>query len=176
MKKFITLIGMTLICLSASAQEQEEYDKNTVFIWETDTTYIRSDYVDKTSFKPEMIHVEFKANKGIGSLSVENRSDMPFDMDWDYINIKLNDSREHYETEKRVNYTQSKQTESVPKNGKVYQWVRNCFSGQFYDMKEIKKQLKQGDVPVALTINFAIIYDGEETMIEVRKTGVCRKK
>lgn len=176
MKKFITLIGMTLICLSASAQEEQNYDKNTVFIWETDTTYIRSDYVGRTSFRPEMIGVRFEGNDFDATIFVENRADKPFDVDWDYINIKLNDSMESYGLEKRVNYTQEKQTENVPKNGKTFQFVRNLFSSKFFNMKEIKKQLKQGDVPVALTINFAIIYGGEKTMIEVRKTGVCRKK
>lgn len=178
MKKISSILLMLAFCLGISAQNEQEYDNSTVFVWETDSIYLRDDYIGKTSFNPDMIGVDFSANKYYGTLTVTNNSDAPFDMDWDFVALKLNgDFDNSYEIEKPIVYTQEKQIENVPKNGKVYQYLKNCFKSQFFNMKEIKKALKkESQVPVTLIINFSIIYKGEKAMIEVSKQGICKKK
>lgn len=178
MRKLYAFILVVAFCLNTSAQSEEEYEKNIVFTWETDSVYLREDYVGKTSFNPNMIDVDFRANKYYGVLTVTNHSDAPFDMSWDYIHISLNgDISNYYKIDKPVVYDQEKQIENVPRNGRAYQQINNCFANQFYYMKDIKKNLKnESHVPVTLVINFAIIYKGEEVMIEVKKQGICKKK
>ena len=178
MRKVLALFISLAFCLTTSAQKVEEYDKSIVFVWETDSVYLRKDYVGKTSFNPNMIEVKFTANKYSGFLMITNHADSPFDMSWDYIHITLNgDNSNYYEIKEPIVYTQEKQIENVPQNGNVYQNIKNCFAVQFYNMKDIKKAIKkEPQTPVTLIINFAIIYKGEKVMLEVKKQGVCKKK
>ena len=175
MKKLSVLLLTIFICAKISAQK-EEYDKNYSFVWETDSVFISKDYIG--DFTADMIGVSFRANKLFGMLTIQNKADKSFDMDWDYIHIELNDdTKNYYEIDKKVDYTQKKQIEKVPKNGKVWQQINNCFSNQFYNMKEIKAALKnKNETPVKLLLRFAIIYNEEEVKIEVRKTGKCIKQ